>query len=400
MSQFAPRMSRFKASESTEAGGRARALREAGHHVVDFSIGEPDFPVPPEVKAAIVRALDNDETHYTNTGGTPAVLDAVRAKFARENGLQYARSEVVVSSGAKGVMYNAFACTVAAGDEVIVPRPYRISYPNQVRIAGGTPVFVDCPAARGFELDVGAIAAAIGERTRWIVVNSPNNPTGAVIPARQLRELADVLLAHSHVRVMSDEIYEHLLYGEATHHSIAAIEPRLKDRTLVVNGVSKAYAMTGLRIGYAGGPADLIGEMVKFQSQTTSCASSLSQAATVAALNGSQAIVAQRRAIMAARRDHLVSRIAGIPLLRAHAPAGAMYLFCDCSALLGRRTPDGLVLETDAQVVRYLLDAFKLVVIQGGAYGSPGYFRISFATSIDTLDEGCRRLADACASLR
>lgn len=399
MTTLAPRMSRFNASESTEAGARARALRAAGHHVVDFSIGEPDFAVPDNVKAAIQTALEQDDTHYTNTGGTPTAIDAVRAKFASDNGLEYGRDEIIISSGAKSVMYHALACTVSSGDEVIVPRPYWISYPNQVRILGGTPVFVDCPPDTGFQLDVRAIEAVITSKTKWLVLNSPNNPTGAVTSAQKLRELADMLIDHPHVMVMSDEIYEHLRYDGAVHHCIAAVEPRLKRRTLVVNGVSKAYAMTGLRIGYAGGPVELIKAMVKLQTQTTSCASSLGQAATAEALTGAQDVVAQRTAIMSERRAHLAARLKAIPGLRPHVPDGAMYFFCDCRELLGKSTPAGAVLNTELDFVRYLLDEFKLVVIQGSAYGCPGFFRISFATSLDNLDEGCNRLGAACASL-
>jgi aspartate aminotransferase len=397
---LAPRMERFKASESNQAGDRARVLRQAGHHIVDFSIGEPDFAVPQHIKDAIGAALKGDETHYTNTAGTIAALEAVRAKFARENSLHYERQEVMIASGAKSVMYHAFACTVSQGDEVIVPRPYWISYPNQVRIAGGTPVFVDCPADQGFPLDVEAIAKAITPRTRWLVLNSPNNPTGAVISRQQLRALADLLLDHPHVYVMSDEIYEHLCYEGAEHHSIAAVEPRLKDRTLVVNGVSKAYAMTGLRVGYAAGPADLIAAMVKLQTQSTSCACSLSQAGTVAALNGEQNVVNERAAIMSQRRSHLYQRLSQVPYLYVTAPQGAMYFFCDARAAMGRHTPTGQILQNDAELVRYLLDDYKVVVIQGGAYGQAGFFRISFATSIDQIDEGCTRLQKAFSALQ
>lgn len=396
---LAPRMARFKASESNLAGDRARALRREGHHVVDFSIGEPDFAVPDHVKQAIVEALRSDDTHYTNTGGTIAALDAVRAKFARENGLHYERGEVMVATGAKSVMYHAFACTVSDGDEVIVPRPYWISYPNQVRICGGTPVFVSCPPEDRFGLDVDAIAAAITPRTRWLVVNSPNNPTGAVVPEATLRALADVLLAHPHVRVMCDEIYEHLRYGEVAHRSLPAVEPRLKSRTLVVNGVSKAYAMTGLRIGYAGGPADLVGAMVKLQTQSTSCACSLSQSAAVAALSGPQDVVAERRAVMGARRERLHALLDAVPLLRVRPPDGAMYFFCDVREALGRHTPSGRRLESDADIAGYLLEDHKVVVIQGAAYGQPGFLRLSFATSFENLDEGGARLRRAFAAL-
>ena len=396
---FAPLMARFKASESTEAGARARALRAEGHHVVDFSIGEPDFPVPANVKEAIKQALDGDDTHYTNTGGTLELIDAVRAKLLRENGLEYSRDQIIIGSGAKSVMYHAFACTVGEGDEVIVPVPYWISYPNQVRIAGGTPVFVECGAEGGFQLDVAAIEAAITPRTRWLVLNSPNNPTGAMLSDATLAELAEMLARHPHVLIMSDEIYEHLRYGGAVHRSIATLGEGIKARTLVVNGVSKSYAMTGLRIGYGAGPAELVKAMVKLQTQTTSCASSLGQAGAVAALNASHDDVAARRAVMAQRRDYLAQRLAGIPGLSVRAPEGSMYFFCDCRGLLGKTTPQGARLESDLDFVRYLLDQYKLVVIQGSAYGCPGFFRISFATSQENLEEGSARLRDACAAL-
>lgn len=397
MLDLAPRMTRFKASESTEAGTRARQLRAEGHHVIDFSIGEPDFPVPDNVKAAISKALEADETHYTNTGGTPALLDAIRAKFSRENGLTYARDEVMVAAGAKQVMYNAFMATIAASDEVIVPRPYWISYPNQVSIAGGTPVIVDCDAH--FRCPVEAIERAITPRTRWLVLNSPNNPSGTVLSRDDLRAIADLILKHPSILVMSDEIYEHLLYAGAEHVSIASLEPSLRERTLVVNGVSKAYAMTGLRIGYAGGPAPLIKEMVKLQSQTTSCASSLSQAAAIEALNGPQEIVSERRDIMERRRDFFVERLSRVQELRIRKPDGAMYLFCDCRSVMGHRTASGTTIASDTDFARYLLETYKVVVVPGGAYGHPGFFRISFATSLENIEEGCDRIAAACASL-
>ena len=351
-------------------------------------------PNPTLVIEKIAHVLDQP---FADSSIIPTYL---LAKFARENSLHYERQEVMIASGAKSVMYHAFACTVSQGDEVIVPRPYWISYPNQVRIAGGTPVFVDCPADQGFPLDVEAIAKAITPRTRWLVLNSPNNPTGAVISRQQLRALADVLLDHPHVYVMSDEIYEHLCYEGSEHHSIAAVEPLLKDRTLVVNGVSKAYAMTGLRVGYAAGPADLIAAMVKLQTQSTSCACSLSQAGTVAALNGEQNVVNERAVIMSQRRSHLYQRLSQVPYLYVTAPQGAMYFFCDARAAMGRHTPTGQILQNDAELVRYLLDDYKVVVIQGGAYGQAGFFRISFATSIDQIDEGCTRLQKAFSALQ
>lgn len=399
MIDLAPSMRRFQESASTKAGARARELKAAGHKIVDFSIGEPDFAVPDNVKQAILSALERDDTHYTNVAGTPALLDAIRLKFRRENGLEYGRQEVMAGAGAKQVMFNAFAATVREGDEVIVPRPYWISYPNQFGIAGGVPVYVDCDAQKNFHLDARVLERAISLRTRWLILNSPNNPSGAVFTRAELRAIADVLLAHPHVLVMSDEIYEHLIYGKAEHHSIAAIEPRLKPRTLVVNGVSKAYAMTGLRIGYAAGPAELIQAMTKYQSQVTSCPSSISQAAAEVALSGPQDIVKERRKIMEDRANTVVRILSRVQSLRLSKPEGAMYAFCDCRALIGTKTPEGNKIASEDDFIGYLLDQHKVVVVPGAAYGIPGYFRLSFATSTEAIEEGCERIARACASL-
>jgi aspartate aminotransferase len=399
MGLLAPRMTRFKPSASTEASARARELRAAGRDIVDFSIGEPDFATPDNIKSAANRAMDNDETHYTNTNGTAAVREAVCHKFRTENKLDYSTDEVMVSSGAKHMMFNAFMCTVSQGDEVIVPSPYWISYPNQVELAGGTPVIVDCGANTGFKLTPDALKEAFTDRTKWIVFNSPNNPTGAVYTRPELRALADVLLDHPDVWVMSDEIYEHFLYDDSEHVSILEVEPKLRDRSLIVNGVSKTYAMTGWRIGYAAGPAPLIKAMTKLQSQSTSCPSSVSQAATVEALLGPQQSIRDHMDILQERRDLIAGILHNGEGLRVERPRGAMYLFVDCAGCLGKTTPAGTTIENDLDFAKYLLNHVGVNVVPGAAYGIVNYFRLSFATSTEILQDGGERILRACRDL-
>ena len=399
MEILAPRMKRFKPSASTEASARARALREAGRDIIDFSIGEPDFATPDNIKAAVSVAMDNDETHYTNTNGTVAVRKAVQLKFERENNLSFSLDEVMVSSGAKHTMFNAFMCTVSAIDEGIVPSPYWISYPNQVELAGGTPVIVDCTRDTGFKLTADSLKAAISSKTKWLVLNSPNNPTGAIYSRQELRHLADVLLEHPAVWVMSDEIYEHFLYDDAEHVSILEVEPALKDRTLLVNGVSKAYAMTGWRIGYVAGPAPLIKAMTKLQSQSTSCPSSISQAATVEALTGSQQSISESMSILQDRRNVIAGILTEKSKLSIDVPAGAMYLFCNCESYYEMETPEGKTIASDVDFTEYLLSHAGVNVVPGAAYGISGYFRLSFATSTEILNEGGRRIVQACSDL-
>ncbi len=397
--RLAPRMTRFQPSASTAAAARARGLKAAGRDIIDLSIGEPDFATPDNVKAAARRALDEDQTHYTNVAGTPALVEAIREKFRRDNGLDYGADEIIASAGGKQVMFNAFLATVRQGDEIVVPVPYWISYPNQVLVGDGTPVFAATNEATGFKLTASDLDAAIGEKTRWVVLNSPANPSGAVYSHAELAALAAVLTRHPGVLVMVDEIYEHLIYGTAEHHSLVAVEPALRDRVLVVNGVSKAYAMTGWRLGYGAGPGWLIQAMAKLQSQATSCPSAISQAAAVEALTGPQTVLAERRAIMAERRDTIFEALAQIDGITAYRPEGAMYLFCNCRGLLGRRRPDGGVIGDDGDVVEYLLDAAGVSVVPGGAYGSAGYFRVSFAISTEALREAGRRIREACGAL-
>jgi len=400
MDILAPRMTRFKPSASTETASLARALRAEGREIVDFSIGEPDFETPENVKAAVRRAMDLNETHYTNTGGTAPLVEAIREKFLRENNLSFEADEIVVSAGAKHTMFNAFMCTVTDGDEIIVPVPYWISYPNQVLIAGGVPVLVNCSDENGFILQAEDLEAAITDKTKWVVLNSPGNPTGVIYQREDLRRIADVLLRYPDIWIMTDEIYEHFLYDGARHVSILEIEPSLKKRTVVVNGVSKAYAMTGWRIGYAGAPKQLVKAMVKFQSQSTSCPSSISQAAAVEALTGPQDVVQEQLAIMQDRRNAVFEGLNQVEGLIVKKPQGAMYLFCDCRGLFGRRTPNDKKICSDQDVAAHLLDSQGVSVVPGVAYGLDGYFRLSFATSIEVLDEGTRRIRDACNMLK
>jgi aspartate aminotransferase len=382
------------------AGQRARELRAQGRDIVGLTAGEPDFDTPPNVCDAVIRAMKDSKTKYTDVGGTPELKDAIAAKFKRDNDLSYQHSEIIASTGGKQIIFNAFMCTVEAGDEVIVPAPYWVSYPDIVLLADGKPVFVQCPPENGFKLRPEDLERAITPRTRWLVLNAPNNPSGATYTAAELKGLAEVLLRHPQVWVLTDDIYEHVLYDGRRFATIAQVEPALKDRTLTVNGVSKAYAMTGWRMGYGGAPAELVKAMVKLQSQSTSNPSSISQAATVEALNGPQGFIAERTAVFQQRRDAVVAELNSIPGIHCHVPEGAFYLYPSCANLIGKRTPDGKTIDSDSDFVLYLLESQNLAVLQGAAYGVSPFFRISFATSMDKLKAGCKRLRRACEALR
>lgn len=399
MIQIAARLNRIKPSPSSMAGQRARELRAKGRDIIGLTSGEPDFDTPDNVKEAVDRALAAGQTKYTDVGGTPALKQAIAEKFRRDNGLDYRADEIIVGTGGKQVIFNALMCTVEAGDEVIVPTPYWVSYPDIVSLADGTPVFVPCPAEKGFKLQPEDLDRAITPQTRWLVLNAPNNPSGAVYSRAEMKALTDVLLRHPQVWVLTDDIYEHVLYDGRTFVTPAEVEPALKARTVTVNGVSKAYAMTGWRIGYAGAPAELIKAMVKLQSQSTSNPSSVSQAGALEALTGPQDFIAERTAIFERRRDAVVARLNAINGLRCHVPEGAFYVFPSCAGVMGRRTPDGRTIASDDDFVLYLLDSQNLAVLQGTAYGVSPFFRISFATSMDKLDEGCDRIARACEAL-
>jgi aspartate aminotransferase len=400
MALIAARLNRIKPSPSSMAGQRARELRAQGRDIVGLTTGEPDFDTPENVVQAVVRAMGASKTKYTDIGGTPELKAAIQQKFRRENGLEYSAAEVIAATGGKQVIFNALMCTVDAGDEVIVPAPYWVSYPDIALLAGATPVFVACPPEHGFKLQPADLERAITPRTRWLILNAPNNPSGAVYSAQEMKALTDVLLRHPHVWVMADDMYEHILYDGRAFVTPAQIEPELKSRTLTVNGVSKAYAMTGWRVGYGGGPAELIKAMTKLQSQSTSNPSSIGQAAAVEALTGPQDFIAERCGIFQQRRDAVVQIINSIPGLACSVPEGAFYVFPSCAGALGKTTPAGGVLKTDEDFVLYLLEQENLAVLQGSAYGASPYFRISFATSMAVLEEGCARLRRACEKLR
>ena len=400
MLQIADRLNRIKPSPSSMAGQRARELRAAGRDIIGLTTGEPDFDTPPNVCEAVVRAMAQSKTKYTDVGGTAELKAAIQGKFRRDNGLDYSPAEIIASTGGKQIVFNALMCTVQGGDEVIVPTPYWVSYPDIVLLADGTPVFVPCPPENGFKLRPQDLEQALTPRTRWLVLNAPNNPSGATYTHDELKALAEVLLRHPRVWILTDDIYEHILYDGRRFATIAQVEPALKERTLTLNGVSKAYAMTGWRLGYGGAPAELVKAMVKLQSQSTTNPSSIGQAAAVEALNGPQDFIAERTRIFQDRRDLLVRELNAIPGIRCHSPEGAFYAFPSCADLIGKTTPGGKRLASDEDFVLYLLEAQNLAVLQGGAYGVSPFFRISFATSVPQLEEGLRRLRLACEALR
>ncbi|SCK25297.1 aspartate aminotransferase [Variovorax sp. HW608] len=399
-SRIAARVRRIKPSPSTSAADRANELRRQGKSIVNLVVGEPDFDTPVHIRRAATEAMDKGATRYTLMAGTVELRQAIVQKLERENGLKFEMNEIIATSGAKSAIYNALAVTLEPGDEVIIPAPYWVSYPDMVLACDGAPVIVACPEANGFKLTPAQLEAAITPRTRWLLINSPSNPTGASYTAAEYRALADVLLRHPHVMVMTDDIYEHIRFdGQATPH-ILAVEPGLRDRMLVVNGVSKTYAMTGWRIGYAAGPRDLIVAMDTLLSQSTGNCCSVSQAAAAAALSGDQSFVAESVVIYKQRRDRTLALINAIPGLSCATPPGAFYLYINCAGLIGKTTPSGKQLKEDGDVVMYLLESAGVATVAGTAYGLSPYFRLSIATSIETLEEGCTRIARVVAELR
>ncbi len=399
MGFLATSLSRIKPSPTMAVTSLARELRAAGRDIIGLGAGEPDFDTPDHVKEAAIAAIRRGETKYTNVDGTPELKAAIARKFRRENELDYEPSEITVGAGGKQVLYNAFMATLDAGDEVVIPAPYWVSYPDMVRLAGGEPVFVACPAEQGFKLQPEALARAITPRTKWLVLNSPSNPTGAAYRREELEALAEVLRAHPQVRVMTDDMYEHLVYDDFRFTTIAQVAPDLKHRTLTVNGVSKAYAMTGWRIGYAGGPRELIKAMATIQSQSTSNPCSISQAAAVAALDGDQSFLAERNRVFRERRDLVVAMLNQAPGLSCPKPEGAFYVYPSCAGVMGRRPPGGQPIGTSEQFARYLLEDAGVAVVHGAAFGLDPHFRISYATATELLEEACRRIIRACERL-
>jgi len=397
---YAGRVGRIRTSPSLAAAARARELSASGRDVLDLTLGEPDFDTPRHIKDAAIAAIEEGQTKYTAVNGTPELRQAIISHAGKRTGIRYGDAQVTVSGGAKQIIYLALAATLDGDDEVIIPAPYWVSYPDMVLANDGKPVIVPCPATDGFLLTPEKLDAAIGPRTRWVMLNTPSNPAGAAYSIGQLRALADVLLAHPQVGILTDEIYDAIYFGADQLRSIVCVEPALADRTLVVNGVSKAYAMTGWRIGYAAGPAGLIAAMNKLQGQISTCPSSISQAAAVAALEGDQSPVQDMVKAYRQRRDLTVELLRAVPGLAVVPPAGAFYLFPHCGVLLGRRTGDGMVLRTDEDVALYLLDAAGVATVHGAAYGLSPHFRISFATSEKVLENAITRIAAAVADLR
>jgi aspartate aminotransferase len=392
-------MSRVQPSPTIFVTQKARALKAAGRDVIGLGAGEPDFDTPDHVKAAAKAAMDRGETKYTDVDGTPELKRAIVEKFKRENGLDYKVEQISVGTGGKQVLYNALLATLDRGDEVIIPAPYWTSYPDMVKLCDGAPVIVTCGENTGFKLSPEALEAAITPRTKWLILNSPSNPTGAGYARAEIKALTEVLLRHPHVWVMTDDMYEHLAYDGWEFSTPAQVEPRLYERTLTCNGVSKAYAMTGWRIGYAGGPVPLIKAMATLQSQSTANPTSISQAASVAALSGSLDFITERNAIFKQRRDICVDLLNKAPGLSCLKPDGAFYVYPSCAGTIGKRTPAGDVIKTDTDFVAYLLEAEGVAVVQGAAFGLSPYFRISYATATDQVEAACRRIQRACQAL-
>ena len=400
MAFLADRLKLIKPSPTIAVTTKARELKAAGRDVIGLGAGEPDFDTPVNIQDAAIRAIRGGETKYTAVDGTPALKKAIAAKFKRENRLDYQPNQITVGTGGKQVLYNALVATLNKGDEVIIPAPYWVSYPDMVCLAEGTPVIVQCGENNGFKLTPEALEAAITPKTKWLILNSPSNPTGAAYSRAELKALTDVLVRHKHVWVMTDDMYEHLVYDDFAFATVAEVEPRLYDRTLTVNGVSKAYCMTGWRIGYAGGPPELIKAMAMIQSQSTSNPSSISQAASVEALDGPQDFIPRNNEAFKARRDLVVEMLNQAPGIRCPRPEGAFYVFPSCAGTIGKKTPAGKTIETDEDFVTYLLESEGVAVVQGSAFGLAPYFRISYATSTEALKEACTRIQRACKALK
>ena len=399
MSVIAERLSRIKPSPTIAVSQKARELKAAGRDVISLGVGEPDFDTPDNVKAAGIAAIQRGDTKYTAVDGTTELKEAIAAKFKRENGLDYGTDQITVGTGGKQVIFNALMATLDPGDEVIIPAPYWVSYPDMAILAEGTPVIVPCGQNNLFKMQAEDLEAAITPKTKWLILNSPSNPTGAAYTRAEMKALTDVLKRHGHVWVLTDDIYEHLVYDGFEFVTPAQVEPALYGRTLTMNGVSKAYCMTGWRIGFAGGPKELIKAMAKVQSQSTTNPSSISQAAAVEALNGRQDFIAEHNKVFKERRDLVAERMDTCPGLQCHKPEGAFYVYPSCAGAIGKQTPDGKTIETDEDFVTYLLETEGVSAVHGEAFGLSPYFRISYATATEVLEEACDRIQRACEAL-
>lgn len=400
MPGLADRLNGISISASAAMTDKATALKAEGIRVISLSSGEPDFPTPPHVVEAAVEAARAGDTKYPPQAGKPALKKAVRNKFLRENNLDYALDEILVANGGKQIIFDAIMATCNPGDEVVLPTPYWISYADQARLAGASVVQVPCKEENGFRLLAEDLDAAITERTKWVILNFPNNPSGTCCPREDMEAIAAVLFKHPNIWIMTDDIYEHLVYDGFEFCTIAQVEPRLKDRVLTVNGVSKAYAMTGWRVGYGGGPKKLIAAMNNMQGQSTSGINTLAQAAAVAALEGPQDFLKDRAREYQTRRDLVVSLLNAIPGIRCHKPQGAFYVYADISACMNKVSEGGKTIATDTDFVMGLLEEQQVATVQGTAYGMSPFFRVSYATDVETLREGCERIAKFVAGLK
>ncbi len=393
-------LGRVQPSATIAVSNKARELKAAGRNVIGLGAGEPDFDTPDNIKAAAIEAINRGETKYTAVDGIPELKEAIAAKFKRDNGLDYEPAQCYVAPGGKPIIFNAMMATLNAGDEVVIPAPYWVSYPDIVLLTGGEPVIIDTAVEDSFKLRPEALEAAITKKTKWIIFNSPSNPTGAAYTRDEIKALTDVLLRHDQVWILTDDMYEHLVYDGFEYFTPAQVEPRLMDRTLTMNGVSKAYAMTGWRIGYCAGPVELIAAMRKVQSQSTSNPTSISQWAAVEALNGPQDFIPERAAIFKDRRDLVVSMLNQATGITCPTPEGAFYVYPSCRGCIGKVSPGGKKIESDEDFVTALLEEEGVAVVHGAAFGLSPFFRISYATSTEALEESCQRIQRFCASLK
>ena len=398
MSIISNNLNKIKPSPTIAVTQKARELKAAGKDVIGLGAGEPDFDTPDNIKEAAIKAIRDGDTKYTAVDGTPVLKKAIVDKFKRENNLDYDLDQITVGAGGKHVIYNAMMATLNEGDEVIVPAPYWVSYPDMVLLAGGTPIILECDEKQGFKLSPSELDKAITPKTKWIILNSPSNPTGACYSESDILELSKILIKHSHVYILSDDIYEHVVYEGFKFFTIAQIK-ELKDRVLTMNGVSKAYSMTGWRIGYAAGPKDIIKAIAKIQSQSTTNPSSISQAAAVEALNGKQDFIKERAKSFQERRDFVVSSLNQIEGIECLNPDGAFYVFPSCKALIGKKDPNGNVINNDTDFVKSLLEHSGIAVVQGSAFGLEGFFRISYATSMENLKKALDKIKNFCREL-
>ena len=399
MRELSDNISRIKPSATMAVTNKARELKAAGKDIIGLGAGEPDFDTPENIKTAAINAINDGDTKYTAVDGTPSLKKAIIEKFKRENNLDYLADQISVGTGGKQIIFNALLATINPGDEVIIPAPYWVSYPDIVDFAGGESIIVKCNETSKFKITAEQLEENINKNTKWFILNSPSNPTGSCYTESELSEISKVIEKFPHVNVMTDDIYEHLVYDDFVFKTISEVNPNIKDQTLTINGVSKAYAMTGWRIGYAAGEQKLIKAMGKLQSQSTSNPSSVSQAAAVEALNGDQSFLKTRAEVFKKRRDYVVNALNKIDGVSCEMPEGAFYVFPNCSGIIGKKTKNGKILDNDEDVVTALLEDAGVAVVQGSAFGLEGYFRISYATSDELLSSACNRISEFCSEL-